>query len=79
MSYVYPNCIAVVAYNGGRIHLRPDQQWDADDPFVRARPEFFTATAAAVTHSPGYEPVEQATRAPGERRNVRRRPKTDAE
>lgn len=73
-QYMYPTGVMVVRYNGGRVHLNPSQQWDADDPFVRARPELFRE-GTQVTRSPGFEPVEQATRAPGERRNVRRAPK----
>jgi hypothetical protein len=72
MSYVFPNCVSVVLYNGGRIRLHPDQQWPEDDPFVKERPEFFSSTPLVAAHSDGYEPVERATRAPGEKRQVRR-------
>lgn len=73
-EYRYPTGVMVVRYNGGRVHLKPSQQWDADDPFVKARPELFRS-GTTVTHSAGFEPVEQATRAPGEKRAVRRGPK----
>ena len=72
MSYVYPNCVAVVRHEGGRVRLNPDQKWHAEDPFVLARPELFTDTPKDVAHSAGYEPLERATRAPGETRQVRR-------
>lgn len=72
MSYVYPNCVSVVAYEGGRVRLHPQQQWNDDDPFVQERPEFFSSTPLVAAHSDGYEPVERATRAPGEKRQVRR-------
>lgn len=75
MSYVYPNCVCVVAHEGGRVRLNPDQKWPTDDPFVKARPELFSGTPRQVAHSDGYEPVERATRAPGERRAVKRAPK----
>lgn len=70
-EYVYPTAVCVVRWQGGRVHLRPDQQWRADDPFVMARPDFFSAVprAASGTVPP---PVEQATRAPGEKRATRR-------
>jgi hypothetical protein len=72
-QYVYPNCICVVRHEGHRIRLRPDQRWNASDPFVKTRPELFSSEGAATAHSAGYEPpVEQATAAPGERRAVRR-------
>ncbi|PWK81720.1 hypothetical protein C8D88_116132 [Lentzea atacamensis] len=72
MAYVYPNCVSVVLWEGGRIRLNPDQKWPADDPFVTARPEFFSAEPRMVASSPGYAPVERATAAPGETRRARR-------
>jgi hypothetical protein len=70
-EYVYPNCVSTVLYNGGRVRLHPTQQWKSDDPFVKARPEFFSETPLVAAHSDGYT-VEQATAAPGEKRTVRR-------
>lgn len=78
--YVYPNCVTVVQYDGGRVRLNPDQKWDSEDPFVKARPEFFAAEPAVTAHSAGFEPVvEQATRAPGEKRSTRRARNTASE
>ncbi len=71
MDYVYPNCVTVVRWEGGRVRLNPEQQWPADDPFVKARADLFTTTPLNVAHSAGYEPVERATAAPGETRRVR--------
>lgn len=71
MPHVYPNCVSTVFYQGGRVRLRPEQQWDSEDPFVKARPEFFSTEPVVLAHSDGHEP-ESATRAPGERRSVRR-------
>lgn len=68
MTYVFPNCVTVVGWEGGRIHLNPSQQWRADDPFVLARPEFFDIDP--VLPSTTEPPVERATAAPGERRTV---------
>jgi hypothetical protein len=80
MSYVYPNCVAVVQYEGGRVRLNPEQRWDSDDPFVKARPGFFSSESVATAHSAGFEPgVEQATRAPGEKRSTRRPRTTPSE
>jgi len=75
VTYVYPNCLTVVRWEGGRIHLNPGQQWDSNDPFVLARPEFFDddPTAPSTTVS-GREPVERGTQAPGEKRTPPRRP-----
>lgn len=67
-DYVFPNCQAVVRWRGGRIHLHLGQQWPADDPFVRERPEFFNNDPAAVSQT---DQVERATRGPGEQRTAR--------
>lgn len=59
------------------ITVAEGELWDADDPVVKAHPVWFEtlegkplrpAKAAARSEAP----VEQATAAPGERRNVRR-------
>lgn len=71
MAYVYPNCVTVVLWEGGRVRLNPDQKWPADDPFVKAKSELFTDNPANIAHSAGYTP-ERATAAPGETRKVRR-------
>lgn len=68
--YVYPNCVSTVLWQGGRVRLHPDQKWDPEDPFVKARPEFFSAHPQMVAHS--APEVEQATQAPGEKRATRR-------
>lgn len=78
MSYVHPKLSCVVATPGGRVRLSPSQVWDDDDPFVKDHPEYFAPDPVTVTRSPGYQPVEQATAAPGERRSVRRAPRKPA-
>jgi hypothetical protein len=72
MAYVYPTCVAVVLYKSGRVRIHPDQKWPDDDPFVKARPDLFTSEPVTVARS--ERPVEQATRAPGEKRATRRQP-----
>lgn len=52
------------------VRLIKGQVWDADDPFVKARPQLFTAPDAPIRSV-----VEQATKAPGEKRETRRGPK----
>lgn len=75
MSYVYPNCVTVVRWGDDRVHLNPGQQWNADDPFVVARPEFFDADPSEPSSTTDQrQPVERATRAPGETRKPARRP-----
>lgn len=71
-NYVYPHCRTVVAWQGGRVRLSPEQSWAADDPFVKARPELFRTDPGRVERT---EVVETATRAPGEvRQTPPRRP-----
>jgi hypothetical protein len=51
--------------------VRQDDMWPADDPVVKAHPEWFDLPRKAAEKR--AEPVvEQATAAPGEKRNVRR-------
>lgn len=66
-EYVYPNCRAVVAWQGGRVRLNPGQSWDADDPFVKERPELFDIDPRRVSRT---EIPETTTRAPGEVRDT---------
>jgi len=55
----------------------PDRSrpWPADDPLVRAYPWMFIPEGETRPAKPAPEsvPIEQATRAPGERRTTRRR------
>jgi hypothetical protein len=62
----------------GVVLVHKGEHWPADDPAVKASPSLFSADPRyGLRYSaepPGYNdpPVEQATAAPGERRNVRR-------
>lgn len=77
MEIVYATGNSVVALpGGGRMRVTKGGHWPADDPVVKAHPELFSADARyGLTFSAeprGYDaPVEQATAAPGERRNRR--------
>jgi hypothetical protein len=68
----------VVTPDGGRWDVRGGQHWPADDPVVQAAPALFSRDPRfGVSYSnPPAElaeaPVEQATAAPGEKRNTRR-------
>lgn len=63
---------------GGRSQVWKGSHWPADDPIVLAYPDRFTRDSRYglqyTTPPAGYDdpPVEQATAAPGEKRNVRR-------
>jgi hypothetical protein len=72
----FANITGVVAHAGLRVQLHAGEAWDADDALVKARPELFTDQPVVVraTGPSGVvdRPVEQATRAPGEKRQTRR-------
>jgi hypothetical protein len=79
MDVVYPvNDATLTLANGASCSVRRGQHWSADDPVVREKPDAFTTDPryglAFSTPPPEMAdpPVEQATAAPGERRNVRR-------
>ena len=40
---------------GGMVPMRPGQVWFADDPFVVARPDLFSATSPRVHSTVGRE------------------------
>lgn len=78
MDIVYATATAVVSLpGGGQTHVTRGTHWPADDPVVLAQPSLFSTDARYglnfTARPAGYDqPVEQATAAPGEKRNVRR-------
>ena len=79
MDVVYAKYSTQVATpDGGRHFVQGGQHWPADDPVVKAAQDVFSPDARyGVSYStPPAEladpPVEQATAAPGEKRNTRR-------
>lgn len=77
MKIVYAREGAVVAHGGHRVMIRPGEPWDGDDALVKAHPDLFVDGPASVrtTRDPSGVtdvPVERATQAPGEKRNVRK-------
>ncbi len=73
--FVFANCDASVYEDGRRYHLNIDAIWSADDPFVKARPDLFSATPRKVNSSAvkvAKRDVEAATAAPGEKRAAKR-------
>jgi len=67
-NVVYAKETAAVAMpTGDVVAIRRGDRYDADAPVVLRCPGFFTTDARV-----GLDDVEQATAAPGERRNVRR-------
>jgi len=67
----------VYATTTAPVELPSGTHWPADDPVVKAHPDWFSRDPRfGMVYSvepTGYDaPVEQATAAPGERRNIRR-------
>ena len=60
----------VIGWNGQTVTLRANSVWRADDPLVKAHPEWFTDAPEVVETSAGavYRSVESVTARPGEKR-----------
>lgn len=69
----YASFAGVVAWSGGEILLRTGQSIDEDHPLYKERPDLFEGLApgADLSTSISPAPIERATAAPGEKRNVR--------
>jgi hypothetical protein len=78
MDIVYAKDWVHAQIDGNIRRFPPGSHWPADDPYVRANPGQFDADPRyhlAFTEARPYylgQEVEQATAAPGERRNTRR-------
>lgn len=72
--YVFACTNASVRTVSGTVTVRSGEVWHKDDPLVKAKPHLFSPVPPKVHATPGWTPevVEQATRAPGERRMTRR-------
>ena len=72
---MYKFCTAstVIGWKGQTLRLVANSVWRANDPLVLAHPEMFADSPEMVESSAGaiYRGVEQATAAPGEKRNSR--------
>ena len=55
------------------VHIVEGEVWAADDPLVLARPDLFTDSPPVIRRTaPAPAPIETASKAPGERRSVKR-------
>ena len=70
MAIVVALDTANVSIDGERYHVTRGEAWDGSDPLVKAHPDLFGDDPGALRRT--VAPVEQATRAPGERRLTRR-------
>lgn len=67
--YVFATSTCAVGWNGGVVRLQAGDAWPADDPFVKARSEFFKKDPPVIRSTgPAEARVESATARPGERR-----------
>ena len=71
--YVYAKRSCVTEWQGKAIHVHAGEVWAADDPFVQAKGEDLFGPPPRVRRT--VAEVEQATRAPGEKRTYTRRAK----
>lgn len=76
--YVFSRTTTLVVDGSGRHHLRAGDAWHADHPLVEAHPDWFSDEPIDVKprnwvpRAEEEQKVEQATKAPGEKRNTRR-------
>lgn len=73
-NIVFARVTGTASWNGQRIRLAEDDPWNADDPFVVAHPQHFRDLPLRLFGHQGaqLDVIEQASAAPGEKRNVRR-------
>jgi hypothetical protein len=71
MKYVFAASTCAVEWSPRPVRLKAGEAWDASDPFVKANPQHFVAEPSKPRRTVAPSPVvEQATKAPGERRLV---------
>lgn len=71
MDIVFAKSAMRTNWRGRPVRTQVGQPWPADDPFVRDHPELFADVPENLASSAEHG-VEQATRAPGEKRTTRR-------
>lgn len=84
LKIVFANTTATVSVGpGNHVTVHEGEHWPANDPIVQAHPGLFTADARRGLRisrpleeesdaSEPEAPIEQATKAPGEKRTTRR-------
>lgn len=71
--FKFANTTTSVRFNDKVVRIAQDDCWDADDPFVKARPELFSDAPTRVYGAAGavvMAPVETASARPGGRRRA---------
>ncbi len=70
-NVVYASSTTTPGWRGIKIRLIQGEKWEADDAFVKERPEFFTTDVPGARRNP----IEQQSAAPGES-SLARSPRT---
>ena len=73
-NFVFVKETCAVLWKTGTVRLERGAAWPANDPFVKARPEFFDAEPTNVHRSTPEKrerPVEDATAEPGKKRSTK--------
>lgn len=58
-DYVFAKEAVVTFHNGVKVRTKRDEAWDADDPFVKARPDLFTGAPEKVQDTADAEPPKR--------------------
>lgn len=76
LRFARSTCTTADPANGLLVRLTEGDAWDADDPFVLARPDLFSERPIRVRRTVPKQatdtPVETATREPGQKRKTTR-------
>jgi len=71
--FALSTCSTTDPDSGIIIRIVEGEPWAAGDPFVKARPDLFGAQPERIRRTIPYQPViEQASKAPGEKRATKR-------
>ena len=71
--FALSTCTTTDPATGLIVRVSEGEPWAAQDPFVKARPELFGAVPERIRRTVPYlPPVEQASKAPGEKRTTKR-------
>jgi hypothetical protein len=71
--FALSTCSTTDPATGLIVRVSEGEPWAASDPFVKAKPELFGAVPKRIRRTvPFQPPVEQASKAPGEKRTTRR-------
>lgn len=71
--FALSTCSTADPATGLIVRIVEGEPWAAQDPFVKARPDLFGAQPERIRRTVPFQPViEQASKAPGEKRATKR-------